>query len=86
VIGDHPVGLDLEVAGFPAPRTSQKQLERPVGHLEVVALVLEALQLVEDPAHHLAVEVETELGARLTAFVAGTPFGDDRTLVLLRRG
>jgi len=31
-------------------------------------------------------DVEAELSARLQAFTGGTPFADDRTLVLLRRG
>ena len=31
-------------------------------------------------------ELERELAATLLAFTGGTPFGDDRTLVLLRRG
>ncbi len=31
-------------------------------------------------------ELESELAAKLLAFTGGTPFGDDRTLVLLRRG
>ena len=30
-------------------------------------------------------EIEAELGAALVAFTAGTPFGDDRTFVLLKR-
>ena len=30
-------------------------------------------------------QIETELGAALTSFTAGTPFGDDRTFVLLKR-
>ena len=30
-------------------------------------------------------EIEAELGAALVSFTAGTPFGDDRTLVLLKR-
>ena len=31
-------------------------------------------------------ELESQLAATLLTFTAGTPFGDDRTLVLLRRG
>jgi sigma-B regulation protein RsbU (phosphoserine phosphatase) len=31
-------------------------------------------------------ELEASLAATLLAFTGGTPFGDDRTLVLLRRG
>ena len=30
-------------------------------------------------------EIEAELGAVLLLFTAGTPFGDDRTFVLLKR-
>jgi sigma-B regulation protein RsbU (phosphoserine phosphatase) len=30
-------------------------------------------------------EIEAELGATLLAFTSGTPFGDDRTFVLLKR-
>ena len=54
---DSTVKKSADPAGGPA----QQELERAVGHLEVVALVLEALELVEDPADHLAVEVEPEL-------------------------
>ena len=30
-------------------------------------------------------QIEAELGSALTSFTAGTPFGDDRTFVLLKR-
>jgi len=30
-------------------------------------------------------EIEAELGAALVVFTDGTPFGDDRTFVLLKR-
>ncbi len=53
----------VKKSGVQPRRPAQQQLERPVGHLEVIALVLQVLELVEDPPEDLAVELETELGA-----------------------
>ena len=61
VVGDDAERLHREVVGHPAGGPPQQQLQRAVGHLEVVALVLQALELVEHPADDLAVELEPEL-------------------------
>ena len=50
VVGDDPEGLDREEVRRPSGGPPQQQLERAVGHLEVVALVLEPLELVEHAA------------------------------------
>ena len=47
LVGDDPVGLEFEVRLAPARRVAEQQLQGAVGHLEVVALVLEPLERVE---------------------------------------
>ena len=61
VVGDDAEGLDAEERLLPAGGAAHEQLEGAVGDLEVVALVLEALQLVDDLVHLGAVEGETKL-------------------------
>ena len=61
VIGDDPERLELEEVGLPSGGPAQKQLERSVGHLEVIAPVLEGLQGVEDAGEGIGVELEPEL-------------------------
>ncbi len=45
MVVDDPERLDLEVVGLPPRRLAQQELERSVGDLEVVAAVLEGLQV-----------------------------------------
>ena len=48
-------------SGSPAVDAAHQQLERTVGDLEVVALVLELLELLDDLGELRAVELEAEL-------------------------
>src|SRR3954452_21166957 len=48
LVGDHPHRLDGEEVLLPPRRTAHQELERGIGRFEVIALVLEALQLVDD--------------------------------------
>ena len=48
LVGDDAHRLDLEEVLLPTGRTAHQQLERRVGGLEVVALVLEPLEFVDD--------------------------------------
>ena len=47
LVGDHPHALDAEEVLLPPGGPAHQQLERGVGGLEVVALVLEALEVVD---------------------------------------
>ena len=62
VVGDHAERLDLEPRLRPAPGPAHEQLERRVGDLEVVAVVLHALQRVDELVELRAVERQPELG------------------------
>ena len=61
VVGDDPVRLEVEEGLLPSGGVPQQELERAVGHLEVVALVLEPLERVENRGHGLRVELEAQL-------------------------
>ena len=61
VVGDHAERLHVEPVGLPTGRAPHEQLERAVGDLEVVALVLESLELLDDLGELRTVELETEL-------------------------
>ena len=61
MVGDDPERLDVEEVGPPPGGPAEEQLERAVGHFEVVTLVLEVLELVEHPPEDLPVELEAEL-------------------------
>jgi len=56
VVGDDAERLDAEPALAPSGGSPHEQLEGSVGDLEVVALVLEALELVDDVVDLRAVE------------------------------
>ena len=61
LFGDHPEGLQREERLLPARRGAQQQLERTVGDLEVVAAVLEVLELLEHVGQRGRVELQAEL-------------------------
>ena len=61
VVGDDPERLQLEEVGFPTGGPAQQQLEGAVGHLEVVAPVLEGLECLEDAGEGVGVELQSEL-------------------------
>ena len=61
VVGDHPERLDLEPVLLPTAGPAHQQLERRVGDLEVVAVVLHALERVDEVVELRAVEREPEL-------------------------
>ena len=58
---------------------AQQQLERAIGHLEVIALVFQVLQLVEDPPDHLAIEFEAEFCRLHGQGRAACHLGDDHS-------
>ena len=77
LVGDHPEGFDPEEVLLPARGPPQEKLERAVGGLEVIALVLEALQGVHDLGQGGSVQVEIELlGLELQCRLA-SQLGDD---------
>ena len=59
-VGDHPHRLDPEELRHLADRSAHQQLERGIGGLEVVALVLETLQFVDDLVDLCTVELEAD--------------------------
>ena len=61
LVGDHPVRLDPEKRLFPAGRRPHEQFQRPVSNFEVVAGVLEILQLGDDVADLLVAQFDTHL-------------------------
>ena len=61
LVGDDPHRLDREEVLLPAGGLAHEQLERGVGGFEVVALVLEPLQLVDHVVDGRAVERQPEL-------------------------
>ena len=61
IVGDHPERLHLEPRLFPPAGSPHEQLERRVGHLEVVPLVLHPLQRVDEIVELGPVEREAEL-------------------------
>ena len=75
---DHPVRLDLEEVLLPAGGPAHQQLERAVGRLEVVALVLEPLQLVDDAGERRAVERRARARLAFSSMVA-LPASSDTT-------
>ena len=61
VVVDDPERLHLEERRLPPRGLAQQELERAVGHLEVVPAVLEGLQRVEHLRQGVGVELEPEL-------------------------
>ena len=66
LLDDHAIRVELEVGFVPAERALHQELERRLRALELEPLVLERLELVEDPprVRRVAVDVDTVL-ARL---------------------
>ena len=66
-IGDDTKRLDPEQVAEPptqrAGSSPHQELERPVGRLEVITVVLEVLQGVEDSSQSWRVELEAQLGS-----------------------
>ncbi len=62
LVGDHPHALDPEEVLLPAGGTAHQQLERGVGRLEVVALVLQPLEVVDHLVDGRTVHRQAELG------------------------
>src|SRR5207237_7515304 len=61
LVGDHPERLDAEVVVLPTRGAAHEQLERAVGRLEVVSLVLEPLERVDDLVQRRSVELDADL-------------------------
>ena len=61
LVGDHAERLDPEEVVLPTAGAAHEQLERAVGRLEVVALVLEALELVDDLRQRRTVDGKAQL-------------------------
>ena len=60
LLDDHAVGLQLEVGTIATERPLHQELERRLGALEVESLVLERLELLEDPARVRRVLVDVD--------------------------
>ena len=61
LVGDHAHALDAEEVLLPAGGAAHEQLERRVGGLEVVALVLQSLEVVDHLVDRRAVHRQAEL-------------------------
>ena len=62
LVGDHAHALDAEVVLLPAGGAAHQQLQRGVGGFEVVALVFEALEVVDHAVDRRPVHRQAELG------------------------
>src|SRR5262249_23752386 len=61
VFTDYPVRLEFEVVGLPTARPAEEQLERPVGNFEVVALVLQPLEVIKNLLNCIIAQIESQL-------------------------
>src|SRR5581483_6965487 len=95
IVGDHPERFDREPRLLPAAGAPHEQLERRVGDLEVVARVLELLELVDDRAERRPDELDAQLLRLQVQGRAARELRDDearavadrlRTYVLVRVG